>query len=197
MNNIDDSPGQPNEVVGTNYTPAQDSAGTTDNNNKKQGVTARWFLGEDLQKIRHSSHHRGVARAAGGGGGGTTDDMDEMDEESDHFIKDLLYPGLEGSSSRGMVYDDFFEEDYSHAQTTAETIVSRQRGSTESSSFQNTMSTSFSSGMSSNEFPNTTTSTTNTNNRASSSFGNSTRRNRGGAPAFPPSSDDTINQKLR
>jgi hypothetical protein len=38
-----------------------------------------------------------------------------MDEsENDEFIKDLLYPALENSSSREMDFD-FFEEDYNEA----------------------------------------------------------------------------------
>lgn len=105
MNHGNDSPiGLTNEVAG-GYTPTQDSAGngTTGSSNKKQAINSRFLLmGEDLEKIRRSSHSVHYS----------TDEMME-DAEHDSIIKDLLYPALEGSSSAAI---EFFEDDYAQAQ---------------------------------------------------------------------------------
>mmetsp|Transcript_9115 Transcript_9115/g.16548 ORF Transcript_9115/g.16548 Transcript_9115/m.16548 type:complete len:172 (+) Transcript_9115:130-645(+) len=139
MNNISDSPGQSNEAVGSRFTPAQNSAGSLDNNfNKKPSVSARFLVGEDLQKIRHSSH-RSVARL---------ESMEEDDQ--DNVIKDLLYPALEGSSSRGMDLD-FFEEDYALAQAAVPRHDSASSNTT--SPYSSYTSNSSSINSSANSFP--------------------------------------------
>jgi hypothetical protein len=120
MNHSNFSPGQPNEAVGKKVTPSsrnsmeEDDTCGSDPGSKKQSVGSRFLLSEDLQKIKHSSHRN----AARGESSSEEGDEDMDDNDHNHVMKDLLYPALEGSSSRNMEFD-FFEEDYNAAQQAA------------------------------------------------------------------------------
>jgi hypothetical protein len=151
MNHANFSPGQPNEAAGRKVTPSSRnsdaaegtsnsiaSGGDTTNSTKKQSVSSRFLIGEDLQKIRHSSHRNRSQRETEELEG-EDDDMDNSDH--DNVIKDLLYPALEEGSSRSRQMQlDFFEDDYQAAQTamnssgtTATTAASTFRSSFQSS----------------------------------------------------------------
>jgi hypothetical protein len=83
---------------------------------KKQSVSTRFLMGEDLQKIRHSSHRNAARGEVQDIEGGDDDDID--DNGHNNVIKDLLYPALEEGSSRSRNMDlDFFEDDYQAVQT--------------------------------------------------------------------------------
>jgi hypothetical protein len=147
MNHASFSPGQPNEAAGRKVTPSsrnsdtmEGSASSEDNpcSTKKQSVSSRFLMGEDLQKIRHSSHRNAAREEAE-----ETEGEDDMgDNEHSNVIKDLLYPALEEGSSRSRNMElDFFEEDYQAAQvamnesgatvtTAASTVGSSFRSST-------------------------------------------------------------------
>jgi hypothetical protein len=122
MNHASFSPGQPNEAVGSKVTPSSRNSDAGERNAtntdgscsaKKQSVSSLFLMEEDLQKIRHSSHHNVARREVEETG--EEDDMD--DSEHDNVIKDLLYPALEeGSSCSRNMELDFFEDDYHAAQ---------------------------------------------------------------------------------
>jgi hypothetical protein len=118
MNHESFSPGQSNEAVDKKVTPSSrgsdafmegSSSDDTSGSMKKRSISSRLLLGEDLQKIRHSSHRHVLQGEEGLG----VDDMEESNH--DNVITDLLYPALEGSSSQGVDFD-FFEDDYKAAQ---------------------------------------------------------------------------------
>ncbi|KAG7345584.1 hypothetical protein IV203_033115 [Nitzschia inconspicua] len=153
MNHANFSPGQPNEAAGRKVTPSSRNSDSGERNSssvgddiatnctKKQSVSSRFLIGEDLQKIRHSSHRN---RAQMETEESDRDDEDDNMDDSDHdnVIKDLLYPALEEGSSRSRNMDfAFFEDDYQAAlaamNTTGSTTTTA--ASTAQSSFRSSM----------------------------------------------------------
>ncbi|KAG7369671.1 hypothetical protein IV203_027417 [Nitzschia inconspicua] len=150
MNHASFSPGQPNEAAGRKVTPSSRNSNSGERNGssvrddictKKQSVSSLFLIGEDLQKIRHSSHRN---RAQVGAEESDGDDEDDNMDDSDHdnVIKDLLYPALEEGSSRSRNMDfDFFEDDYQAALAAMNTSGSTATtgASTSQSSFRSSM----------------------------------------------------------
>ena len=102
MNHFNSPISQTNEVA-RQYTPVQDD-GDNQEDGKPKAVEYKCLLAEDLQKIRrsnHSSHH--IRR-----------EVADEEDEHDEFIKGLLYPRLEASSTTSI---EFFDDDAAVSQS--------------------------------------------------------------------------------
>jgi hypothetical protein len=99
-NNLDDSPigGLSNTAAGGKCTPSSNDSLASpghQRNSKQHAINSQFqLLGEDLQKIRQSSHHPELRRE-------DMMDDDELDVSSfgavRRYVRDLLYPALEES----------------------------------------------------------------------------------------------------